>query len=825
VGEPPAPVRRLLEELAALDRAYSPGHHGRWAARRRAQLVDAHLIRLFVDASPPNGTALVALGGYGRGELAPRSDIDLLLLHDGSRPREVAVLAERLLYPLWDAGLTVGHGVRTPAECAEVAHDRLDAATGLLDGRRLAGDEGLWAETHGSLVAEVRDERGAFAERLRADGEGRAERFGHVSHLLEPDLKEGAGGLRDVHALGWLAIALGEEPDASALDGLGLLRGREREAVAEAHEFLLRARSALHLETGRASDRLLLEQQPAIARAMGFSDEPGLRAVDALMRQVFEHARQVEHVHRSAFDRCLRGDSEGATVDATPEGVLRALAAIGRRGAAVPPETLDAIEAADVPAPVEWTDGVRDAFLDLLREGPTGADLLEVLDRVDLLSRYVPEWALVRCRPQRDPYHRYPVDVHLLRTYANVARLLDDPGNDTIAAEAVDLVRDRDGLLLGALLHDVGKTGEGSHVAVGREVAARALGRMRLPTATRDLARFLVSEHLLLPDTATRRDLEDDDLVLDVASLVGDQERLAALYLLAVGDAEATGPAAWTPWRATLIRELVAKVERVLERGEAGAETAVRLAERTDALRSLLPDLPEDDLQRFVLRMPRSYLLTLPPERIAEHHAMLARPLDALEVRTLAAVGDRPGTYVLTVVAADRPGLLSLIAGALTLVGLSVLSAQVFTTEDGAAVDVFEVEGAFEPEVTEERWRELRTILRKAIEGRLALDHRVEAKRRQYPPPRHGFPVEVKVHPDASDFFTVVEVGAADRIGLLFDITRTFAELRLDVHLAKVATYGARVVDAFYVRDALGRKLDEEQARELGAALCARLER
>jgi [protein-PII] uridylyltransferase len=832
VTDRPAPVARLLEQVSALDRAYSTGHHGRWSASRRAELVDAALCGLFDSIGPPEGVALVALGGYGRGELAPRSDVDLLLLHRGGEPEELAALAERLLYPLWDAGFAVGHGVRTAAECVALAAERLDATTAMLDGRWLAGDEVVWDETHRALVDGLREEPRAFAERLRVDAQARAERFGHVSHLLEPDLKEGGGGLRDAQALGWIAIALGEEPGArstdttdapGALDALGLERSAERRAVNDAYEFLLRVRSALHLETGRRSDRLLLEQQPGIARWMGFADEPGLPAVDGLMRQVFEHARQIEHVRMSVFDRYLRGGSEARAVEATPEGVLLTLAEVARERGVVPPQTLDAIEAARIPEPIAWTDAVRDAFLGLLREGAAGAEMLEVLDRVDLLRRYVPEWALVRCRPQRDPYHRFPVDVHLLRTFAGLAGLLDDPGSDAVSAEAVGLVRDRDGVLLGALLHDIGKTGEGGHVAVGREMAARALGRMRLPTATRDLAHFMVSEHLLLPDTATRRDLEDDDLVHDVASRVGDPEHLAALYLLAVADARATGPAAWTPWRATLIRELVAKVERVLERGEAGPETAVRLAERADALRSLLPDLSEDDLQRFLLRMPRSYLLTVPLEQIAKHVPLIERPLAALDVRTLAGEGARPETHRLTVVAADRPGLLSLIAGALSLTGLSILTAQVFTTEDGAALDVFEVEGAFEAEISEERWREFRTTLRKAIEGRLALDHRVEAKRRYYPPPRHEIPVEVEVHPDASDFFTVVEVGASDRIGLLYDITRTFAELRLDVHLAKVATYGARVVDAFYVRDVLGRKLDAEQAGELERALRARL--
>ena len=821
--ERPATVVRLLEERSALDRAYSPGHHGRWSAARRADLLDACLRDLFAPWASAAGVALVALGGYGRSELAPRSDVDLLILHDGSAPEDIDALVERLLYPLWDARLSVGHGVRTPPECSVGALGRLDAITAMLDGRWLAGDRDLWMETRGALGGAIRDEPRVFAEALRADADARAERFGHVSHLLEPNLKEGAGGLRDVHSLGWLGIALGEDPQVPALDGLGLLRAAEREAVSDAHEFLLRARSALHLETGRAAERLLLEQQPGIAVWMGFADESGLRAVDGLMRQVFEHARQVEHVHAAVFDRYLRAGSDARAVEPSAEGVLRALGEVARERGIVPAETLDRIELAQVPDPVEWTDGVRDAFLELVRAGQEGARMLEVLDRVDLLRRYVPEWGLVRCRPQRDPYHRFPVDVHLLHTLANVARLLEDPGEDRVAAEAVALIRDVDGVLLGALLHDIGKTGQGGHVAAGRGIASRALERMRLADATRELAQFMVAEHLLLADTATRRDLEDDDLVLDVASRVGEPERLAALYVLAVGDALATGPAAWTPWRQTLIRELVAKVERVLERGEAGPETADRLAERAGSVRALLPDVPESELERFLARMPRSYLLTVAPERIAQHHPIVAPPLGALEVRTHVSPGARPGTHALTVVAADRPGLLALVAGALSLAGLSILTAQVFTTEDGAAVDVFEVGGAFEAEIGEERWREFRTTLRKAIEGRVALEHRVEEKRRHYPPSRHQVPVRIEVHSEASDFFTVVEVGAADRIGLLFDITRTFAELGLDVHLAKVATYGARVVDAFYVRDVLGRKLDGEQVAELERALIARL--
>ncbi len=413
---------------------------------------------------------------------------------------------------------------------------------------------------------------------------------------------------------------------------------------------------------------------------------------------------------------------------------------------------------------------------------------LEGLDRIGVLGAFVPEWNAVRCRPQRDPYHRYSVDVHLLEALAGMSRLLEGEDSDPMVAQAKAVVGHVDSLLLGALFHDIGKIGEGGHVAVGARIAATALDRMRLPESTRDLALFMVEEHLLLSDTATRRDLQDDDLVFDVAAKVGNPERLAALYLLAIADAGATGPLAWTPWRATLVRELVAKVQRVLERGEMGAETAERLTARADELRESLPDAEPAAVDRFLLRMPRSYFLGLPIEKIVEHYPLIGPPLSTLEVRTLSGPGARPGTYSLTVVAADRPGLLSWIAGALSLAGLSILTAHVFTTEDGAAVDVFEVEGAFEPEVTEERWREFRSTLRKAIEGRLSLEYRVAEKRKHYPPPRSHTPVKVTVDNDASDFFTVIEVGAPDRIGLLFDITRTLSELQLDVHLAKVAT-------------------------------------
>ena len=828
----PTPVARLQLDLAALDRAYSAGHHGRWSGKRRAELVDAALTELFEATASENGGAqvsLAAIGGYGRGALAPGSDIDLLLLHDGADPGAVAKIADALFYPLWDAGFEVGHAVRTPSEALDAARERLDSLTAQLDARLLAGDPGIFDRMATSVRSLARRDPQGFAMRLRQDAAARKDRYGSAAHLLEPELKEGAGGLRDLQAMGWLGLALG-----SSLEAAGLLRARERDALDSAEEFLMRVRSALHLDTDRRTDRLVLDHQPAVARAMGFQDEPRLRSVDGLMRAVFEHARQVSHVTGAVFDRYLgQGEraSPAATYDTgTPGAILAALADTAEAGRPASLELLDDLESASLPDPVLWTDGSRDAFLRILRAGEAGVAALDTLDRLGLLVRFLPEWQDVRCRPQRDPYHRFTVDAHLTEALAGMGRMLAHPDvSDPLEREAAGQSNDRDALLLGALLHDIGKTGEGSHVKAGARVAQEVLDRLRVTPTTRDLAAFMVAEHLLLPDTATRRDLTDDDLILGLAARVGTPERLAALYLLAKADAVATGPSAWTPWRRTLIEELVGKIQRVFDRGEMGAELAERLTDSIGRLRDLLDGEPEKEVERFILRMPRGYFLTVEPARAARHYATIAPPVGVNEVRTASSPGSRTGSHELLVVALDRPGLLSWIAGALSLAGLSILTAQVFTTEDRVAVDLFEVEGAWEPEIGAEiggdRWRTFRRTLRGTIEGTVSVSKRVDEKRRYYPPPRADSPVTVDVENAASDFFTVIEIGAPDRIGLLYDITSALADLQLDVHLAKVATYTGRVVDTFYVRDTLGRKISHpQQVSEIAAGVRTRLE-
>jgi [protein-PII] uridylyltransferase len=741
--------------------------------------------------------AVVAVGGYGRRMLLPGSDVDIMLLHDGGGPDAAADAAERLFYPFWDAGITLGHAVRTIDECLTEARTRVDVACSLLDARTVAGPGELAADLLERLVGELRADPNGFVDRLRADAAARHERFAPVSMALEPDLKDGSGGLRDVHLIGW-AGRVGIDTALSDRDPAGL---------DAAEEFLVRVRSALHLEAGKRTDRLALDYQPSIAAAFGFEASAGLAAPDALMRTLFRHAREVEHVR----DLALR--SPGPYVDVDPpssgDDVLEVFEHAARAGRALSPAVLGTLGAVELDPASPWTARGRAAFLGILSSGDDGARALAEMDRLDLLDRLLPGWEDVRCRPQRDPYHGFTVDVHLLRTAAGSARALrGEDGGDRVLRAASAAVEDPEALLLGSLFHDIGKTGEGRHAEVGERITASVLDRMGVDGSTAADVLFLVRHHLLLAETAVRRDLADENPVLDVAAAVGSPRRLAMLYVLTVADAEATGPHASSPWRLGLVRELVGKVHRVLESGP-GTSRAADLGERVERIRALLDTEDRDSVRRYLERVPRSFLLAVPPDVVAAEFGMVGPPVGATEVRTRARPGRRPGTHDLTVVAADRPGLLARIAGSLSLSALNILSAQAFTTEDGVAIDVFTVEPAFRGDIDEERWRRFRGTLRRSLEGRLWLEERVRERRAHLPAPGADVLTAVRVLDDASDFFTVVEVETGDRVGLLHDLAHAFEDLGLDVHLAKVATYGPRVVDAFYVRDLEGRKVGE----------------
>jgi len=759
-------IRARREALLA-DRSLT----GSAFCRAHTELVESWLVELLGDEV---GVALVAVGGMGRRELCPQSDVDFVLLHNGRK--DVGQVAERLWYPIWDSGLSLDHSVRTPKQALAVADDDLKAALGLLAGRPIAGDTELAED----LLGRARDQWRRRARRvlpaLLAALEERHQRFGEVAFLLEPDLKEGRGGLRDVHA--WSAAALAAP--VGDTDGV---------ALAGPNEVLLAARVELHRRAGKAADRLLLQEQDAVASALGYSD------ADVLMRAVSSAARTIAFEGDATWRRVRSwlagpkgrgagGDRplgaglavrEGEVVlsaDADPAGdpslILRAAAAAAVADTPLSANALDRLASSAAPPGDPWPEEARHALVALLGSGPTLVPVVEALDQRGLLARVLPEWTAVRSRPQRNAYHRFTVDRHLWETAVEASAL-------TRQVSRPDL------LLVAAWLHDLGKGYPGDHTVAGVALMGRIAARMGFDTADVDVLVNLVRNHLLLADTATRRDLSDEATVAAVAESVGDKTTLELLAALTEADSKATGSTAWGPWKAELVHELVSRTSAFFD----------------------------EDGDRE-------------PEREIVRDPLVARARAALESGDVVHV--EASWPELVVAARDRAGLFANVAGALSLHGLSVLAADVWTSEDGVAVESFRTESTFgrEPERAA-----LAADLAAAVDGRLPLEARLAERVRTYASRRttavRRAAPRVLVDNEASARATLVEVRAADGIAVLYRITRALADVGLDVRHAKVATLGAEVVDAFYVVDKGGAKVDVSRRQEVQRAVLTAL--
>jgi [protein-PII] uridylyltransferase len=718
--------------------------------------VDRWLAELFGAATEPDpgGVALMAVGGYGRRELSLQSDVDVVLVHTGRQ--DIGSLADRVWYPIWDQGVKLGHSVRTVKEALALAADDLDTATSLLDVRHLAGDRSLTDELAAKAELQWRKRSKRWLANMITRVRARHLRAGEVAFLLEPDLKEGRGGLRDVQTLRWAQAAR------------AMLWQTDEPALAAAYDVLLGTRVELHRLTGRPGDRLLLQDQDGVAHALGY------RQADDMMRDVAHAARTIAWTSDDAWARIesslagplgrirreraiapglvLRDGEVHLTDDADVAGdaavALRAAAAAARRSTQLDRSSLARL-AAESPAPPEpWPPEVREALVDLLLTGPPAVLLLEALDQQGVWERYLPEWPTVRSKPQRNAYHRFTVDRHLWEAAAQAAGLAGRVGRPDL-------------LVLAALLHDLAKGRPGDHVLVGARLMADIAPRLGLDAHDAAVLVALCRHHLLLPDIATRRDLDDPATAEAVAAAVGSAEVLELLAALTEADSVATGPAAWSDWKAGLVRQLVSRVGAVLS----------------------------GQVEPVADQFPT-----------AEHRRLLAAGEQCIVTD-----GNR-----LTVVTADRHGLLSRVSGVLSLHGLDVLDAAT-TTHAGWGLLVLRVESSFGPTFS---WDKVVADLERGLAGQLAIRARLAERARTYGPTRPRV-VAGEVEPDvrfdleASDDATVVEVHAPDGLGLLYRITRALADLDLDIASAKVQTLGPQVVDSFYVRGSDGRKVTD----------------
>jgi len=737
---------------------------GRALCEAFADRADAYLQHLYAQATDrTSGIALVALGGYGRRELSLQSDLDVLLLHDGGA--DISGVADAIWYPVWDDGVKLGHAVRTTKEALSLAAEDLDSATSMLQARHLAGDEALTADL-GARVEQLWSKRATRFLALLADRvRERHTRAGEVAFLLEPDLKDGRGGLRDVHSLQWACRArpmLWEGDDAT---------------LGEAYDVLLAARVELHRRTGRFGDVLTLQEQDGVAAALGCRD------ADELMHDVAAAARTIAFRSddtwrrietslrggRSRFGRRDRplslevvlreGEAHLAStaVRTDPALALRVAATAAEEGVPVHRSALD--ELRTLPAlPKRWPVAARLGLVRLLGAGRRAIPHIESLDQHGLLTKALPEWEAVRSKPQRNAYHTFTVDRHLCEAAANAAALTSN-------------VRRPDLLLVGTWLHDLGKGFPGDHTVVGMELVADIGARMGFPPDDVDTLVAMVEHHLLLPDIATRRDLDDPEVIEAVAASVGSLERLELLHALTIADSQATGPAAWGAWKQELVDQLVRRVAHVLGGGEVDDVT---------------DDFPNEE-QRALL---------------------------ATGERVLRGEGD-----VLTVVDVDRPGLFSSVTGTLALHGLDVLHADIATI-DGRALEVLTVQSSFGPAFS---WDKVLADLERALDGRLALRARLADRaatyRRTGPPSQVRSAPKVEFHLDLSSRATVIDVHAPDSVGVLHRITSAIADFHLDIVRARVQTLLDEVVDSFYVELAGGGKVPEDVWPELRRAI------
>lgn len=846
----------LKSYRAKLEASARAGKTGIALAHEHSRVLDGLLSALFCAsdaASRVQGRrakgrlALVAVGGWGRSRVGLRSDIDALFLCDDPSDPHVAALAEGVLYPLWDLGITVGHVVRGVSETLDLARSDVRTATTLVDVRRVAGDASIVDElVKGSRRSVFEPALDSFLDAMREDTITRHERFGGSLFLLEPDVKLGRGGLRDLDVGLWSARARWHSTKTSDLLEAGAMLSHEVAELEAAEEFLWSARNLLHLRAKRRQDRLTFEDQEELATAMGFVDSDTL-GVEQFMQTYYRHARTVAQISERLVERArpikkrffaptrvAAGDglvvveehvafAEPDTLQRDPSAALRLYAEVARRELA--PQTSAREEIMQAVVRPEWRERLRahklsaPLFLELLthvgdvpvRRG----SVLSELHEVGLLLAMIPEFESVTGRVQHDVYHVYTVDVHSvaavdrLRSISRGEIMNEMPLPCSLATDAVRPIP----LFLGVLLHDIGKARGKDHSIKGAEMVLEIAPRLGLPPVDVEHVEWLVREHLSLYHWAMRRDTSDPATLREVAKSVGSIDRLRDLYLLTVADLSTTNPTAMTSWKARMLDDLYTAVAAVLE-----GETEHTADERAGQIRqSVAQALRQTDAapasQEFVDSMPSRYLLANSVAAICAHARIaVARGDRSVHVAASRSVD---GDVELVVVADDRPGLLSMLAAALTANRLGVSTAQIYTrtrSNGGAeALDIFHVRRVGRVLEDDLSWvAKLTTDVEALLTG--ALTPQALLASRPKPPSwasrtAPAVRTEVRVDNGVSPRFTVVDIYTRDRVGLLHAIARTLHEQGLAIALSKVNTEGLRVADVFYVTDAAGEKV------------------
>jgi [protein-PII] uridylyltransferase len=809
--------------------------------------------RLYGSSNPTTGEelAVVAVGGYGRQELAPGSDIDLLFLCPYKRTPHLEQMTEFLLYKLWDLGLKVGQAVRSVTECVKLAQSDLTVQTALLEARLLWGSERLFGELTKSFEREVVTGRGpAFIEAKLAERDQRHQRMGDSRFLLEPNIKEGKGGLRDLHTLAWIARFLYRSEDMAELVRHGILT---RQALATFHRsrrFLWTVRCHLHYLTGRAEDRLTFDLQPEIARRMGYRERNRVRAVERFMKRYYLVAKDVGSLTRIfcaaleekqqrqprfalprfGFGRrringfLVQGNrlnlGDPGLFEREPIRMLELFHVAQERELDIHPQALAAVthNLRRVDQRLRADEQANRLFLDMLCSHKDPALTLTRMNEVGLLGRFVPDFGRIVAQMQHNLYHIYTVDEHTIRAIGILSQIENGQVHDELplSTEVMPKLLSRRELFVATFLHDIAKGRGGDHSVLGEQVAKRLCPRLGLPDESTETVAWLVRHHLVMSKFAFKRDSEDPQTIADFVAVVQSPERLKLLLLLTAADIRAVGPNVWNGWKGQLLRELYYEAGAAMATGDPQGRRAQRIERAKEKLADALAGLPvrpwpKEAVEAYLARHDPRYWLGFTTEEQRRHAEIVH---DADERRTPLAVDFRVDEFrartELLLYAADHPGLFMKVAGALALSGVSIVDAHIFTTVDGMALDTLGFQDAnTRLAVTEPpRLERIRDNIEKALRGEIWLEKAL-AGRRSLPKRADVFEVEPRVLIDntASRTHSVIEVNGRDRPGLLFELAKTLKELGLVIHSAHISTYGVRVVDVFYVKDMFGLKL------------------
>ena len=861
-------VRGRAEIRARFERNERAGEAGIGTACVRANsfLVD-QLVRIVHDyadwyeyrVSNPTSAerlAVVAVGGYGRSELCPHSDIDLLFLLPYKQTPRGEQIVEFILYMLWDLGLKVGHATRPLVECLRLAREDMTIRTGLLESRYLWGDDKLYAELRKRFLAEiVKGTDAEFVAAKLAERNERHKRLGDSRYVLEPNVKEGKGGLRDLHTLFWMAKYVHRVERVEDLVTKGVLTAEEAQKFAKAQDFLLLVRSHLHYIANRPEDRLTFDVQGEIGRRMGYTDHRGTRGVERFMKHYFLVAKDVGDLTR-IFCAALEIESE-----IKPRFSLKSLGRFGRKARTVEGFAIESgrLTVAKVSAfaddPVNFlrifrvaqTHGLdihpyalrlirqnlrlvdaklradkeaNNLFLEMLIDPRDGEITLRRLNEAGVFGRFVPDFGRVVAQMQHDMYHVYTVDEHtifcigILQRIESGALKEDHP----LASEIIHKIQSRRALYFALLLHDIAKGRGGDHSVIGAEIALKLGPRIGLSEEETESVSWLVRWHLAMSNTAFKRDIQDPQTIRQFAELVQSPERLRLLLCLTIADIRGVGPTVWNNWKAALLRELYYRTEEALAGVAIGSGTKARVAEVHAALRKELADWPEADLAEHVARGYADYWLAFDASTLARQARLVRQAERERAPLTVDTRVDRArGVTEVVIYTTDHPGLFSRLCGAMALAGANIAGAQIFTMSNGMALDTFQLQSSAadgsggQAALRPERIARLATYIEQALSGRIRLRDAL-AKRPAIASRTSVFrvPPRVLIDNSASASATLIEVNGRDRTGLLFELTSTLTALGLSIATAKIATYGERVVDVFYVKDVFGHKVDQE---------------